>query len=362
MAITKFNPEEMKVVKEIPSFFPGAPATKVYSYPIAPKENYLKFYKREGWWQPAGSEATFFCPRFYPDNVARAFIFDGEGMTMNDQGGVAVGGKDMFGSEWVVVPSAGGSMVKPGAPLLTDANDWKAKIKFPNIDAWDWEGAAAKNKEFGKDSVVLTWIMNGFFERLISFMDFEGAALAMIDEEQQDAVKGLMDALADLYIKIVDKFHKHFNISGFTVHDDWGSQMAPFFDPKYGRQLIVPAMRKLTDHIHSLGLIADFHCCGHVDACIPNMIAAGWDSWSGMAMNDTQKDYEKYGDKIIFGVYPDPFDAQQSSEEDLRTAAHKFVDKFVKPGKPALINGMWGLPPAFSEELYIASRKKLGGE
>jgi hypothetical protein len=365
MAAPKFHPEEMNVVREIPSFFPGAPGTKVYTYPVTPREAFIATMKRDPVWQITGSETGFFCPRINPDNIARSFVFDGEGMIMNDQAGVKVGGPDMFGVEWVFVPSAGGSMVQPGNPMLTDVNDWKTKIKFPNIDAWDWEDSSRKNKDYiaNQDTLTLAWIQNGFFERLISFMDFEGAALAIIDEDQQDAVKDLMLALADTYIKLIDKFDKYYGVNSFTIHDDWGSQMAPFFSPVIGAKLIVPAMRKVTDHIHSIGGLADFHSCGHIDACVPNMIAAGWDSWSGMAMNDTQKDYELYGDKIVIGVIPDQYDPAATPEEDQRAAARKFVDKFCNPGKPCVINayGSGALTPAFREELYKASRIKFGG-
>ncbi|MDR1909062.1 MAG: hypothetical protein LBQ35_04030 [Spirochaetaceae bacterium] len=366
MAVPKFDPKEMTVAREVPSFFPGAPATKIYSTPVPLKDGYIAAMKRQPIWQPLGIETGIFCPRFYPDNIARAQVFDGEGFIMNDQGGIPVGGKDIFGVEWVFVPSAGGSMVKPGNPLLHDANDWKKVVKFPDINEWDWEGAARKNEAYiqNQDTLPMIWLVNGFFERLISFMDFEGAALAMIDEEQQDAVKELMLALADLYNGIIDNFWKYFHLNCYTIHDDWGSQMAPFFSPAVGREIIVPAMRRVTDHIHSLGGIADFHSCGHVDACIPNMIEAGWDSWGGMAMNDTQGDYEKYGDKIIIGVIPDQWDPAVTPEEKQREEARKFVDKFCKPGKPATINfyGAQVLTPVFREELYRYSRIKLGGE
>jgi hypothetical protein len=365
MAVPKFNPDEMKVIREIPSFFPGAPATPVYNTPVSLKEGFIAAMKREPVWQLLGIETTIFIPRINPDNIARAFAFDGEGMVMNDQGGVPVGGPDMFGIEWVFVPSAGGSMVKPGNPLMTDANDWKAKVRFPDLNKWNWEESAEKNKAYlNVDTLVQGMILNGFFERLISFMDFENAALSMVDEEQQDAVKDLMMALADLYIDIIDRYKKYYGITYFNIHDDWGSQMAPFFSPAVGAKLIVPAMRKVTDHIHAMGGFADFHCCGHVDACIPNMIAAGWDSWGGMPMNDTQGDYEKYGDKIIIGVIPDEFDPATTSEADQRAAARKYIDKFCKPGKLATLNmsafGM--LTPAFREEMYRYSRTKLGGE
>jgi uroporphyrinogen-III decarboxylase len=211
--------------------------------------------------------------------------------------------------------------------------------------------------------MIMHWIMNGYFERLISFMDFEGAALAMIDEDQQDAVKSLFDALSDLYIKIVDKFIEHFHAEAFCVHDDWGSQAAPFFSPATCKEMVVPAMRKLTDHIHSRGCWADLHSCGNVGKQVPNMIAAGWDSWSGMPMNDTHALYEKYGDQILIGVIPEAF-PEDASEEVQREYARKYVDKFVNPEKPTFVNlyGASVLTPAYREELYKLSRLKYSQE
>jgi hypothetical protein len=367
MAVPKFSAGEMTVVRENPGMWPGAPGTKIYKTPVPLKEGFIAHLKRQPLWQVSGSETTMLTPRINPDNIARAIFVDGEGAVMNDQGGVPVGGPDMFGVEWVYVPAAGGSMVKPGSPLLSDANEWKTKVKFPDLSKWNWEESAEKNRKYVSqgDTLIMAGILNGYFERLISFMDFEGAALAMVDEDQQEAVRDLMMALADLYIDLIDHYHKYYGAVYFNIHDDWGSQMAPFFSPAVGRELIVPAMRKVNDHIHDkIGGFVDFHSCGHVDACIPNMIEAHWDSWGGMAMNDTQGDYEKYGDKIIIGVIPDPFDPATTSEEDQRAAARKYVDKFCKPGKPSSLNfyGSQVLTPVFQEELYRYSRIKLGGE
>jgi hypothetical protein len=368
MAVPKFNSNEMKVVREQPAWLPGMPPTRIYSTPVSLGEGFVAAMKKEPIWLLSGVETSMFVPRINPDNIARSFSFDGEGAVTNDQAGLPVGGPDMFGIEWVFVPAAGGSMVKPGRPTLSDVNEWKSKIKFPNIDAWDWAGSAKKNEAYLKGlrdsgTAIQGMILNGYFERLISFMDFEGAAMSMVDEEQQDAVKELMMALADLYIGLVDRFHKYYGIINFNIHDDWGSQMAPFFSPALGKELIVPAMRKVNDHIHALGGFVDFHSCGHIDQCVPNMIAAHWDSWCGMPMNDSQGDWEKYGDKIMIGVMPDPFDPATTSEEKQREAARKFVDKFCKPGKVAMINSMYAgslLTPTFREELYRYSRVKLG--
>jgi hypothetical protein len=96
-------------------------------------------------WQLTNVETAVFNPRIIPDVVARAFVTEANKFPRDK-----VGGKDMFGIEWEYIEVAGGSMVKPGKPLLSDASDWKTKIKWPDIDSWDWEGSAKENESFFK--------------------------------------------------------------------------------------------------------------------------------------------------------------------------------------------------------------------
>ncbi|NLB29404.1 MAG: methyltransferase, partial [Clostridiales bacterium] len=161
-----------------------------------------------------------------------------------------------------------------------------------------------------------------------------------------------------LYIRIFEKYIEYFPYAvSFCVHDDWGSQKETFFSPAVASEMIVPYMRKVTDYLHSQGKFCEIHSCGQAFKQVPNFIAAGWDSWSGQAMNDTAKIYEEYGDKIILGVYPEPFDIEATSEEKQRELGREFADKFAKPGKPATLNGLGvGLTVPFFEGLYKQSR------
>ncbi|MCL2409455.1 MAG: methyltransferase [Oscillospiraceae bacterium] len=355
MAVPAFDPKELTVVREVPGFLPGAEPTPIFSYPVTPKEGFISLLKRQPIWQMSGTEQTMFCPRVHPDNVARAFIMDGTGINMTEGGG-----SDMFGIEWEYVPQAGGSMVRPGKPFIEDANEIADKVVWPDIDAWDWEEAVKVNKEFlSTDNFIVCWIMNGWYERLISFMDFEGAVMAVFDEDQQDAVKAFFTKLSELYIKLIDKYLECFpEIDGFCIHDDWGSQRETFFSPAIAEEMIVPYMKMVTDHIHSKGKFADLHSCGQLFKQVPNMIAAGWDSWSGQAMNDTHKIYELYGDKILIGVIPETYDPADKSEEAQREAAREYANKFCNPKKPSVLSafGLTMLNKAYREELYKQSR------
>jgi hypothetical protein len=351
-----FDEKELRPVAQAPGM-PGEPPMPVYDFPVSMKQACRAAYDNEPIWLPIGVETNFFSPRIIPDNIARGFLAEESEMPEAEPGG-----RDMFGVEWVYQPQARGSMVKPGSPVLKDANDWVNAIRFPDIDKWDWEGSAKANEKYlggGKFNVM--WLLNGcWFERLVSFMDFEGAAVALIDEDQRDAVRELFDRTTDLYCAIIDRSVRYFDIDAFMVHDDWGSQRSPFFSPETGRELFLPYMEKLVGHIHSKGKIAELHSCGQIEAHFPTFVEAGWDSWSGMSVNDTHMLYDKYGDKIHIGVYPDLIDAN-APEEEQRRAARDFVDRFAKPDKLAFINPYVFpmMTPAYREEIYRYSRIKF---
>lgn len=356
----KFDPAEAKVAYRKPAHFMG-PLVPVYTYPVTPKEGVLSALRREPIWQVVGHETDMFIPRANPDNVARSFILDGSEHEVGYNGD----GLDMFGVKWEYVEQAGGCMVRPGNPLLEDANEWVDKIVWPDVDSWDWEANSKVSTDFLKrDTAVSCWMMNGWFERLLSFMHTEDALLALIDEDQKDAIKALFDKLSDTYIKIIDKYFTYFpGIDVIYVHDDWGSQKSPFFSPEVGREMFVPYMRKVTDFVHSKGKFCELHSCGHIFKQAENICDAGWDTWSGQLMNDTQTLYELYGDRIMMQVTPDLFDPNDLTLDEQRAKAREYCDKYCNPDKPSMFNGYGSqvLTEAYREELYIRSRINYHG-
>lgn len=215
-------------------------------------------------------------------------------------------------------------------------------------------------------SINLT-IFTGWFERLISFMDFEGAALALIDEDQQDAVKAFFDKLSNLYIDILDHVFKYYpQIDIISIHDDWAGQRNTFFSPATAEEMIVPYMKKVTDHIHANGKFADLHSCGQNLEQVPNFIKAGWDSWLPQALNDLEKIYDLYGDQILIGTMPENVD--KNDEQAQREAAIAYVQKYCRKDKPSLLNPNYMLfienpphTPVIWEEMYRQSRISYEG-
>ena len=359
MERVKYDPKEF-VGEYTEDRFGKAP---VFHTPVTPKENYFAMFEgKNPLWMPMTTDCKGLDPRVDPDNIARGFVFDGE----EPYDRAKYGGPDMFGIEWVFVEQVGGSMVQPGKPYMEDANDWEKLIKFPDVNSWDWEGAAKCNAawmEQNKDYVENLTLLNGTtFERLISFMDFEGAAMAIIDEEQVDAVKALCDAILErVYFPYLENVKKYLpGITKITLHDDWGSQRAPFFSLNTARDVFVPVLKKFTDKCKELGYLVELHSCGHTEMNVPAYIEAGFQTWNGMSMNDKRALFEKYGDQFIFGVdAPDVAGDMNASKEDLEAAAKEFCEFYIRDGKCHVVANCMRKNPYFIECVYKISREML---
>ena len=137
------------------------PGTPVYDFPVTPKEAYIAAMKGDPIWQLSGFEVKMFAPAVNPENISRGMVM--EANAIPPQEGYV---KDMFGIEWIFVPSAGGSIERTDVPHpFEDANDWKDVLQFPDIDSYDWEGSAkANNGTYLKpDRFNTVWVQNGFW-------------------------------------------------------------------------------------------------------------------------------------------------------------------------------------------------------
>ena len=342
---------ELQVIGEF-TMAPGAYSPgSIINSPITARENFLRFARREKpMFMPFESDEVMVSPAIFPDAVARAFCIDNIGLPPEGPGG-----RDMFGVEWEYVPQVRGSMVKPGHQIMQNVTEWKAVIQFPNLDDWDWEGSSQANKNlFGKAFATDIWIMNGLFERLISWMDFEGAAMTLIDDEVEEEYHALMDRLTCLYEDMISRIKKYYDADIIYFHDDWGSQKAPFFSPAMCREKILPYLKRVVAAVHKNGLF-NFHSCGCIGLMVPLMIEAGVDIWGGQAMNDAKAIYDQYGKDIALEIYMVP-PTEDAGEEEVVTCVQKFLNDYTTNGYAAPM--LYGpAHPLFRPLMYCMSRE-----
>lgn len=325
--------------------------------PITEKENFkLLFQGKKPYWMPragwAFCDINNFRPRLNPDNVVTHLVFDNQGPYPYESNTMR---SSWFDLDWVFVPVAGGATVKPGNPKIEDMNDWRDIVSMPDLDALDYEGCALKDKDYlNTRQYNELGILSGFWERLISLMDVSGAAIALIDEDQQDAVKDFFEENANMLIEYIRRMKKYNDIDGVLIHDDWGTQKSGFFSLDTAMEMLVPYLRKVTDAVHDMGMYFQLHSCGMNEALVPAYIAAGVDLWCPQPLNDIEKLAKQYKDEPIwFGQQFANIPMDTPEDECIRLADewfNKYKDLHVIPG-------FSDAPQAFSDELYRISRQ-----
>jgi hypothetical protein len=215
-------------------------------------------------------------------------------------------------------------MVRPGNPKVKDISRWEDYVTPPDPDTWDWQGCYDRMKGLMQDDkFIMLSTGSCLFERLIAVMDFAEAILALIDEDQKEHVHRFFRAVTDSRKKYYTLMKKWFNPDIVNFNDDWGTQRAEMFSVEVAREMLVPYVKETVQHVKSLGLYIDLHCCGVVENFVPFFIEEGFDSWGGQALNDKSALKKKYGDKMLFSHEMQL--SENYSDEELNLAVYEFM-------------------------------------
>ncbi|MBR3401503.1 MAG: methyltransferase [Parasporobacterium sp.] len=318
---------------------------------LTPKQNYLNYLNGEEYeWIPCSYDQKLFMPEIVPDNIARGTVIQQKPFDRS-----LYGGYDWFGVHWTFDPTAcgmGGSM--EDGILFEDINDWKDYVRFPDLSKLDWEKSAEENKEFlTTDQILSTTIYTGFFERLISFIGFSEALVALIDEDSQDSVKELFDALADFYIELVSYMKRYYGLGMLDIHDDWGSQRGPLMSIETHREVIAPYVRKFAEGVRKIGVLPELHSCGKLDLLMPSLIETGVFTWRGQQeLNDKKALVDQYGDRFVYKVM-----VTEDFSDDRETVQRKAADLYeLYKGKKIILDYPRWLSPEDSRILAEFAR------
>ena len=270
---------------------------------------------------------------------------------------------DWFGCEWLYVPEAGGPMLKPNTQFLDDITQWESKVKFPNLDEYDFEGHC---KEWwakcDPEKVTAIDVLQGCTERLVALRG--GYTDAMVDMAlEPEAVRDFLDAFADWEIKLVDKLTQYLPVDYITYHDDWGTERDTFFSSAMMESMVLEPTKRIFDHMHSKGITVQLHSCGKIERFLPYMVEAGVNTLQIQARANDFKAYkEKYGDKLALEVMtmPQPGWTKEQVIENIRN----IVDTYGEGG--GLVSNFMSQDPELlwdgTMELYYYSREKYEAE
>lgn len=255
------------------------------------------------------------------------------------------GGYDGFGVRWVTPDSGNNAAIPaPGEFILDDITEWK-KVKFPDLDNYDWEEEARKDfSGINRDNVLVEFgVGNGVYERLAALMGFEEALISLAMEPE--ACMEFFDKVSDYQCEYIDYIVKYYHPDIINYYDDIATQRNLFMSPATYRELIKPFHKKVMQHIHEKGCYTMQHTCGHAESVIEDMIDIGVDCWvSVQPCNDIQNLIRQYGDQISFAGGMDTNGAvagEGATPEMIRAEARRVVDEYGKYHKAFALFGFF---------------------
>ena len=286
---------------------------------MTPRENMLRAYRHEK-------------PEWVPNGFTDYDLWFSHGERYFGEGS----GDDWFGVNWTYTPELNSQTETPGQDEIEDLENWREKISFPDLRAYDWKSIAAEGTANWdrENRVSLCMLLNGPFERMMSLMGFENALCAFL--ETPDEVHEFFEALTDFkcqYLKILKDF---FDFDVIAYHDDWGNNQNMFFSMDMWREFIKPYIQKVIDCTHELGMIFEMHSCGYIKPTIGELTEMGIDSIQPLQYcNEVDDIKAAYGDKILLsggfntqGVLERP----GASEEEIRAEVRRTLDSLAVGG------------------------------
>jgi len=281
-------------------------------------------------------------------------------------------------NEWGVTmvsnPEANnGALPKPGNFILDDITKWDKVIKkpemiAPTVDDIDWVALAAEQtKNIDRSTTgVMVSIGNGVFQFLVSFMGFEEALIALVEEPE--VCREFFAWADDYFVPISKKAIEHFNPDMCYMGDDSASKYAPFVSPKTYREVLKPSYSRAAIYAQERAIPIGFHNCGKAEAYLADMHDFGVKYWDPcQTENDLLACKAAFDDIVIQGGFdfvPNA-DGSKITEEFTREYVRATIDKLAPGGRFAWM-GMY-MGPAGDEEApiinsWIADEVKTYGD
>ena len=295
-----------------------------------PKENYLTMLQ--------GGKPDYM-PCIYTDYVVTG------GANETFENGPLEGGRDGFGVMWHPTNSASGAPVPaPNDYVLEDIEDWEDVVKFPDLDAYDWEEAArVQLAGVDTDRVAVEYqSWNSQFLRVTHLMGFEEGLCAFAAEPE--ATYDLMSAITDYKIQCLERAAKYFKPDVFVNFDDVATVNSLFLSHDSYQKLIKPLHKRMNDAAKALGMLPAQHCCGKAEILVQDFIDEGSVAWQcAQCCNDLASVIEKYGDQIVvMGGYDTQGPASQpgATHEMITSEIKRCMDEYAKFGKGYIFLGL----------------------
>ncbi len=292
---------------------------------LTERENILRMFQgKEPCWLPLSSRSMYSVGKLITD-IERPHTKEGY---------------DWFGVHWLPQNAFGRVITHPDVsqtPIVQDITNWREELKFPDIDALDWDAFQRDVNEDAKNlngRLPFIRLENGLWERMTLLMGFENALVALLLEP--DACREYAEAMADFKIKLHDRMLDLYPYDLAIYMEDLGSTKGPLMSLETYRSIFKEPVRRVLSHIKAKGPHVGFHSCGRMEMFVEDIIDMGAEVLNTVQIwNDQAALKERFGKQIIFygGLNNQQItEAPYPEESQIRAEVHRVVDTLAHGG------------------------------
>lgn len=244
---------------------------------------------------------------------------------------------DWFGVKYLYREDQPGPMPVESDPKITDIENWRDVVTFPDLDAYDWEGWAAKDtagwdRENKLSNVIL---INGCFESLHMFCGFEEALVNIMTDEE--ASSDFMGAMADYKIGLIERIAKYYKPDMIQFHDDYSNNSNLFMSVEKWQRILKPHLKRVIDAVHGLGMIYQHHSCGKIHDLVPELVGLGIDALNPVQIqNNPLEIKQQFGDRLtVCGGFNNQgvLDNPSSTMDEIKASINETLHTLAPGGK-----------------------------
>jgi len=184
------------------------------------------------------------------------------------------GGENRDVSEWGFTwEKLDGTMGQPKEPLMKSWDE-PGCLRVPDAsDPTRFAAVPEIKRKYGDKYYVASLALTGF--TVMTFLRGFSETLEGLYEEPE-SVGALADAVFGFEEQIIEKCRRY-GFGAVAFFDDWGTQTNMLISPTMWREFFKPRYKKQFDLVHECGMDVYFHCCGQIEAIIPDFIEIGVD-------------------------------------------------------------------------------------
>ncbi len=233
---------------------------------------------------------------------------------------------------------------------------------FPDPDRADlFAEAKERAKEVDRSQCLLFgdngW---GLFERAWLLVGMERLFLWMVEEPE--AVKLLLHRIAEVKIRLCERYIEEVGVDGIMFGDDWGWEEGLLMGPRLWREFIKPEQERLYRVCKEAGVLVYQHSDGRVEEVVSDLAGMGLDILNPVQpeCNDLEGLKSQYGHLIAFHGAVSSRVLHQGNPQEVEEEVRLRISQLGKGGGYILGPAHWVPYPEENLRAFKEAARKYG--